>query len=100
MMLAALYHLSDEFPCLWGMFGYGSDAALTSREMDSALSTVAQHGGLLGTWGMTPSVAARAVTTAPSLEAANTILCNLGVRTEYEFEREMLRCGVWHYDQA
>jgi len=32
--------------------------------------------------------------------AANTILCNLGVRTEYEFEREMLRCGVWHYDQA
>jgi len=162
MMLAALYHLSDEFPCLWGTFGYGSDAELTPREIDRALSAVAQHGGLLGAWGMTPAVAAelqrviahvrteasaiavdcaqgacgtktirdgtrtvelspvcivtfylsprvlyehvaalaRTVTTAPSLEAANTILCNLGVRTEYEFEKEMLRRGVRHYDQA
>ena len=29
MMLAALYQLSDEFPCVWGVFGYGSDAELT-----------------------------------------------------------------------
>ena len=43
---------------------------------------------------------ARAVTAAPSLEAANTILCNLGMRTEYEFEKEMLRRGVRRYDQV
>jgi hypothetical protein len=43
---------------------------------------------------------ARAISSAPSLAAANTILCNLGVRTEYEFEQEMLRRGVRRYDQA
>lgn len=57
MMLAALVQLSDTFPCLWGVFGYGSDAELTTPEIDRALSTVAQHGGLLGAWGMTPAVA-------------------------------------------
>jgi hypothetical protein len=162
MMLAALRQLSDEFPCLWGVFGYGSDAELTTREIDQALSRVAQHGGLLGAWGMTPAVAAelrrviaqvrteasavavecaegaygtrtirdgtrlvelspvctvtfylsprvlfehvaalaRAVAGATSLEAANDILCGLGVRTEYAFEQEMLRRGVRHYDQV
>lgn len=58
MMLAALYQLSDEFPCVWGVFGYGSDAELTPVEIDRALSVVARHGGLLGAWGMTPTVAA------------------------------------------
>ena len=57
MMLAALYQLCAEFPCLWGVFGYGSDAELTPSEIDRALSTAAQHGGLLGAWGMTPGVA-------------------------------------------
>jgi hypothetical protein len=162
MMLAALYQLSEEFPCLWGVFGYGSDAELTPSEIDRALSTAAQHGGLLGAWGMTPSVAdelqrvithvhteasaiavecARggagtktirngtrtvplspvctvtfylsprvlfehvttlpsAVADAPSLEAASTILCDLGIRTEYAFEQDMQRRGVRRYDQA
>jgi hypothetical protein len=58
MMLAALYELSDTVPCLWGVFGYGSDAELTIPEIDAALSTAARHGGLLGAWGMTPAVAA------------------------------------------
>jgi hypothetical protein len=58
MMLAALHRLADEFTCLWGVFGYGSDAELTPQEIDRALSIVAQHGGLLGAWGMTPSIAA------------------------------------------
>jgi hypothetical protein len=162
MMLAAWHRLSETFPCLWGVFGYGSDAELTPQEIDAALSVVAQHGGLLGAWGMTPAVAAelqqvithvrteasaiavecaqgavgtksirdgtrsvalspvctvtfylspgvvydhiaalaRAVIDAPSLETANTVLCDLGIRTEYAFEQEMLRRGVRHYDQA
>jgi hypothetical protein len=58
MMLAALHQLSAEFPCLWGVFGYGSDAELTIQEIDHALSVVAQHGGLLGAWGMTPAITA------------------------------------------
>jgi hypothetical protein len=162
MMLAAWYRLAEEFPCLWGVFGYGSDAELTPPEIDQALSQVAQHGGLLGAWGITPAVAAelrqviarvrteasaiavecaagasgvrsirdgtravalspvctvtfylsprvlyeqvaalaRAVAQAPSLEAASSTLVALGVRSEYEFEKEMLRRGVRHYNQA
>ncbi|HEY7494186.1 MAG TPA: DUF1152 domain-containing protein [Candidatus Tectomicrobia bacterium] len=162
MMLAALSQLAEEFPCVWGVFGYGSDAELTPREIDQALSLVAQHGGLLGAWGMTPALTAelqravthvrteasaiavecahgawgtrsirdgtrtvplspvctvtfylaprilyehvaapaRAVATAPSLEAANTVLCNLGIRTEYEFEKDMFRRGIRRYDQS
>jgi hypothetical protein len=162
MMLAALAQLAAEFPCLWGVFGYGSDAELTPQEIDQALSRMAQHGGLLGAWGMTPAITAelqravahvrteasavavecaqgaygtrtirdgtrtvplspvctvtfylsprvlyehvavpaRAIAAAASLEAANTILCNLGIRTEYEFETEMLRRGAQRYDQA
>jgi hypothetical protein len=162
MMLAALSQLAEEFPCVWGVFGYGSDAELTPQEIDRALSLVAQHGGLLGAWGMTPALTtelqravthvrteasaiavecaqgacgtrtirdgtrtvplspvctvtfylsprvlyefvaapARAVAAAPSLEAANTVLCNLGIRTEYEFEKDMLRRGLRRYDQS
>jgi hypothetical protein len=161
MMLAALQQLATEFPCLWGVFGYGSDAELTQPEIDQALSRVAQHGGLLGAWGMTPAMAAelqrvitrvrteasaiavecaagavgrrsirdgtravtlspvctvtfyldpqvlytqvatlaRAVAQAPSLEAANSAILTLGVRSEYEFEKDMLRRGVRRYDQ-
>lgn len=58
MMLAAWQQLAADVPCLWGVFGYGSDAELSTQEIDTALSRVAQHGGLLGAWGMTPAVAA------------------------------------------
>jgi hypothetical protein len=58
IMLAALRQLQDDYPCIWGVFGYGSDAELTPREIDQALTTVAAHGGLLGAWGMTPAVTA------------------------------------------
>ncbi len=162
IMLAAIYELSDTIPCLWGVFGYGSDAELTSAEIDDALSTAARHRGLLGAWGMTPAVAAemrhvivnvrteasaiavecaagetgvktirngtrtvdlspvctvtfylsprvlydhvatlaRAVHQATSLDAASTIICNLGIRSEYAFEQEMQRRGIQRYDQA
>ena len=162
MMLAALHQLSEEFSCLWGVFGYGSDAELTPQEIDHALSIVAKHGGLFGAWGLTPTVTAelqrvithvrteasaiaidcaqgavgttairngtrtvalspvctvtfylspsvlyehvaapaRAVSQAPSLQAASAILRELGMRTEYAFEVEMQQRGVRRYDQA
>lgn len=161
IMLAALYELSDTVPCLWGVFGYGSDAELTIPEIDTALSTAARHGGLLGAWGMTPAVAAemqqviasvrteasaiavdcangatgaknirngtrtvdlspvctvtfylsprvlyehvaalaRVVHQATSLQAASTVLSDLGVHSEYAFEQEMQRRGIQRYDQ-
>ena len=81
MMLAAFYQLSAEFPCLWGVFGYGSDAELTIPEIDHALSVVAQHGGLLGTWGMTPAIAAelrRTITHVRTEASAIAVDCAAG----------------------
>jgi hypothetical protein len=81
MMLAAFYQLSGDFPCLWGVFGYGSDAELTIAEIDHALSVVAQHGGLLGTWGMTPAITAemrRAITHVRTEASAIAVDCATG----------------------
>jgi hypothetical protein len=81
MMLAALHRLADEFACLWGVFGYGSDAELTPQEIDHALSIVAQHGGLLGAWGMTPSIAAelqRVVSRVRTEASAVAVACAQG----------------------
>ena len=81
MMLAAFYQLSAEFPCLWGVFGYGSDAELTIPEIDHALSVVAQHGGLLGTWGMTPAITAelrRTITHVRTEASAIAVDCAAG----------------------
>lgn len=81
MMLAAWRQLADEVPCLWGVFGYGSDAELTTQEIDTALSRVAQHGGLLGAWGMTPAVAAelrRAIARVRTEASAIAVECAAG----------------------
>ncbi len=43
---------------LWGMFGYGSDGELTTQELEKALSVIAEAGGLLGAWSLTPKVVA------------------------------------------
>ncbi len=83
MMLAALSQLAAEVPCLWGVFGYGSDAELTPAEIDHALSVVAEHGGLLGAWGMTPAVAAelrRVVAQVPTEASAIALACAEGAR--------------------
>ena len=81
LMLAALSELAGEVPCLWGVFGYGSDAELTPAEIDRALSVVAEHGGLLGAWGMTPAVAAelrRVVAHVPTEASAIAVACAEG----------------------
>jgi len=83
LMLTALSQLADEVPCLWGVFGYGSDAELTPVEIDRALSIVAEHGGLLGAWGMTPAVAAelrRVVAQVPTEASAIAVACAEGAR--------------------
>src|SRR4051812_23350743 len=83
LMLAAFSQLADEVPCLWGVFGYGSDAELTPAEIDQALSVVAEHGGLLGAWGMTPAVAAelrRVIEHVPTEASAIAVACAEGAR--------------------
>ncbi len=41
---------------LWGVFGYGSDGELTTSEIEHALARLAEAGGLLGAWALTPQV--------------------------------------------
>ncbi len=52
--VAALDEL--DVPSLLGVFGWGSDGELTTEELDAALDGVAERGGLLGAWGLTPAV--------------------------------------------
>lgn len=81
MMLAALDQLYDECMTLWGMFGYGSDAELTAPEIDRALSAAAEHGGLLGAWGVTPAVCAelqQLIASVPTEASALAVECALG----------------------
>ncbi len=81
LMLAAFRQLAAEVPCLWGVVGYGSDGELTAREIDRALSIVAQHGGLLGAWGMTPAVVAemeRVIAQVPTEASALAVACARG----------------------
>ncbi len=160
MMLAAVSELASECPCCWGVLGYGSDGELSAEEIERALANVASRDGLLGAWGVTPSVAeelarlikrvrteasdvvlrsargefgsiairdgtrsvglspvctvtfyldprvlakstplAAAVSSSTSLEEANVALLRLGIRTEYEFEKEMKRRGASRYPQ-
>ena len=49
---AALAALST--PTMLGVYGWGSDGELTPAELDGSLATVADAGGLLGAWGLTP----------------------------------------------
>lgn len=43
-------------PSIIGVYGWGSDGELTPAELDSALAEVASRDGLLGAWGLTPTV--------------------------------------------
>jgi hypothetical protein len=66
---------------LWGVFGYGSDGELTVDEIEAALATVAGAGGLLGSWSLTPRVAAELediVKTVPTEASAIPLECFRG----------------------
>ena len=57
VMLAAFTAMEQRgHATLWGVFGYGSDGELTTSEIERALARVAEAGGLLGAWALTPPV--------------------------------------------
>ena len=57
VMLAAFTAMEQRgHATLWGVFGYGSDGELTTSEIERALARVAEAGGLLGAWALTPQV--------------------------------------------
>jgi hypothetical protein len=66
---------------IWGVFGYGSDGELTVDEIEGALTQVAGAGGLLGTWSLTPKIAAeleQVVKTVPTEASAVPLQCFRG----------------------
>jgi hypothetical protein len=66
---------------IWGVFGYGSDGELTVDEIEDALSRVAAAGGWLGSWSLTPKIAAeleQVVKTVPTEASAIPLQCFRG----------------------
>jgi hypothetical protein len=59
IMLAACAELEKRGRrTLWGVFGYGSDGELSVEEIEVALSKLAKAGAWLGSWSLTPKIAA------------------------------------------
>ncbi len=88
IMLAALAQLENRgYGTLWGVFGYGSDGELTPQEIEAALAVVAQKGGFLGAWGLTPQVVEemeRVTQRVPTEASAIPLKCAKGARgTKY-----------------
>jgi hypothetical protein len=66
---------------IWGVFGYGSDGELTVDEIEGALTQVAGAEGFLGTWSLTPKIAAeleQVVKTVPTEASAVPLQCFRG----------------------
>ena len=82
IMLAAFAELEKRGRrTLWGVFGYGSDGELTVGEIEFALSRIGAAGGLLGSWSLTPQIAAeleRIVQTVPTEASAIPLRCLSG----------------------
>ncbi len=86
IMLAAFAELEKRGRrTLWGIFGYGSDGELSVDEIELALSKLASAGGWLGTWSLTPKVAAEledVIKTVPTEASAIPVQCFRGARGE------------------
>ena len=82
IMLAAWAELERRgWRTIWGVFGYGSDGELTVDEIEGALTQVAGAGGFLGTWSLTPKIAAeleQVVKTVPTEASAIPLQCFRG----------------------
>jgi hypothetical protein len=82
IMLAAYAELEKRgHRTLWGVFGYGSDGELTVDEIEVALSELTAAGGWLGTWSLTPKIAAEleeVVKTVPTEASAIPLECFRG----------------------
>jgi len=82
IMLAAFAALSERNRrTMWGVFGYGSDGELTVDEIESGLGQIAQAGGLLGSFSLTPKIAAElqeVIKSVPTEASAIPVRCFYG----------------------
>src|SRR5215207_1574223 len=74
-----------DLPVALGVFGPCCDAELTESELLARIAEVAQAGGLLGAWGLTPealSVLDEAVAVVPTEASAQALACARGALGE------------------
>lgn len=88
IMLAAFAELERRGQrTVWGVFGYGSDGELTVDEIEAALARICGAAGWLGSWSLTPKIAAEledVVKTVPTEASAIPLQCfrgAIGTRT-------------------
>lgn len=91
IMLAAFAEMARRGQrTMWGVFGYGSDGELTVDEIEQALSRLAGAGGLLGSWSLTPKIAAeleQVIKTVPTEASAIPVECFRGAWGERQIRR-------------
>lgn len=79
VLLAASAHLAT--PSVLGVFGAGCDGELRPAEVLARIAEVAEAGGLLGSWGLTPDAADRleaAIAHVPTEASAMAVRCARG----------------------
>jgi hypothetical protein len=95
IMLAAYAALAERGRrTMWGVFGYGSDGELTVDEIEFALSQLAKTGALLGSWSLTPKIAAELeeiVKTVPTEASAIPLRCFRGAWGDMAIRGEQRR---------
>jgi hypothetical protein len=97
VMLAAFTELERRgYATLWGVFGYGSDGELTTSEIEQALARVAEAGGLLGAWALTPQVVSEledVVQKVPTEASAIPLRCARGAwgETRIRYDERRVR---------
>ena len=82
IMLAAFAELERRGRrTVWGVFGYGSDGELTVDEIEAALARMGGAAGWLGSWSLTPKIAAELeeiVKSVPTEASAIPLQCFRG----------------------
>ncbi len=82
IMLAAFAELERRGRrTVWGVFGYGSDGELTVDEIEAALARIGGAAGWLGSWSLTPKIAAELeeiVKSVPTEASAIPLQCFRG----------------------
>ena len=90
IMTAAFYQTREEFNIILGVFGYGSDGELTPQELERSISVIAEEGGFLGAWGITPSIRRElemVISRVPTEASRIPVECAKGARGEMPIRR-------------
>lgn len=91
IMTSALYKLSSETTDIMGIFGFGSDGELTLQELENSFRSIAQNGGILGSWGLTQKtleIMEEVIKVVPTEASRSPVLYAKG-----EFEDTKIRSG-------